>query len=229
MLMSGFFCRQFSIAVWPLAWSPKESAMHTTSAGLASSLDLASSDFRPKPCRKPLWRWAPTGWPGNRSSVAILAGLPAVAALAYWPISTPALKLSVANSASVASAGSAGLSRAITITPWARAFWMAGTMALESLGVIRMVLAPAAIMFSIAVTCPALSPSALPAPVSSLAPLALAASWAPSFIFTKKGLVSVLVIRPMTGWLATAAPAAPASGVAMGRARERGMLCRGGR
>ena len=79
---------------------------------------------------------------------------------------------------------------------------MAGTMALESLGVMRMVFAPAAIMFSIAVTWPALSPSALPAPESSLAPLALAASAAPSFIFTKKGLVSVLVIRPTTGWSA---------------------------
>jgi fructokinase len=75
---------------------------------------------------------------------------------------------------------------------------MAGRMALP-LGVIRMVLAPAAIMFSIAVTWPALSPSVLPAPVSSLAPSFLASAWAPSFIFTKKGLVSVLVIRPITG------------------------------
>ena len=75
---------------------------------------------------------------------------------------------------------------------------MAGMMALLSLGVIRMVLAPAAIMFSIAVTWPALSPSVLPAPDSSLAPLALAAASAPSFIFTKNGLVSVLVIRPIT-------------------------------
>src|SRR5688572_17255383 len=85
---------------------------------------------------------------------------------------------------------------------------MLGMIALLSLGVIRMVLAPAAIMFSMAVTWPALSPSALPAPDSSLAPLALAASAAPSFIFTKNGLVSVLVIRPMTGW--SAAMEAPA-------------------
>src|SRR6478735_7911327 len=86
-------------------------------------------------------------------------------------------------------------------------------MALESLGVMRMVFAPALIMFSMAVTWPALSPSVLPAPVSSLPPLAVAACWAPSFIFTKKGLVSVLVIRPMTGgcWAATvAARAVPA-------------------
>src|SRR5688572_2740344 len=88
---------------------------------------------------------------------------------------------------------------------------MLGTMALLSLGVIRIVLAPAAIMFSIAVTWPALSPSALPAPLSSLAPLALAASAAPSFILTKNGLVSVLVIRPITGWpCARAAPATSA-------------------
>lgn len=107
------------------------------------------------------------------------------------------------------SAGSVGLSSAITSTPLSRAFLMLGMMALLSLGVIRMVLAPAAIMFSIAVTWPALSPSALPAPVSSLAPLACAAAAAPSFIFTKKGLVSVLVIRPITGWpCACTAPAA---------------------
>src|SRR5262245_17133347 len=72
-------------------------------------------------------------------------------------------------------------------------------IALESLGVMRIVLAPAAIMFSIAVTWPALSPSALPAPLSSLAPFSLAFCCAPSFIFTKKGLVSVLVMRPITG------------------------------
>src|SRR5258706_10797477 len=83
---------------------------------------------------------------------------------------------------------------------------MLGMMALLSLGVIRMVLAPAAIMFSIAVTWPALSPSALPAPLSSLAPLASAAAVAPSFILTKKGLVSVLVIRPTTGSAAATAP-----------------------
>ena len=51
-------------------------------------------------------------------------------------------------------------------------------------------------MFSIAVTWLALSPSNLPAAVSSLTPSALAAFCAPSFIFTKNGFVSVLVIRP---------------------------------
>jgi hypothetical protein len=60
--------------------------------------------------------------------------------------------LSVANSASVASMGSVGLSSAITRIPFARAFRIAGTMAFESLTVIKMTFAPAAIMFSIAVT-----------------------------------------------------------------------------
>src|SRR6218665_2116940 len=90
-LMSGFFCRQFSIAVWPLVRSPKLSAMQTTSGGRASSLLLASRVGRPKPLRKPLCRCAPTGWPGSRSSIAITGFLPAIAALAYWPINSPAL------------------------------------------------------------------------------------------------------------------------------------------
>ena len=142
--------------------------------------------------------------PGARSSVAILAVLPAIAAFAYWPISTPALKLSVANSASVASCGSVGVSSAITSTPASRAFLMAGTIALVSLGVIRIALAPAVTMFSIAVTWPALSPSNLPAALISLAPLALAAASAPCFIFTKNGLVSVFVMRPTVGCCAYA-------------------------
>ena len=109
----------------------------------------------------------------------------------------------------MASAGSVGLSSAMNITPCACAFLMAGTIAFESLGVIMMVLAPPAIMFSMAVTWPALSPSCLPAALSSLAPWAVAAACAPSFILTKNGLVSVLVMRPITGWsAATAKPAA---------------------
>src|SRR6266850_3838097 len=140
--------------------------------------------------------------PGARSSVAILAGLPAMAAFAYSPMSTPALELSVAKRASVASWGSVGVSRAITRTPALRAFFTAGTMALVSLGVIRMALAPPDIMFSMAVTWLALSPSNLPAPVMSFAPSFFAAAWAPSFILTKNGLVSVLVIRPTTIWSA---------------------------
>jgi hypothetical protein len=79
--------------------------------------------------------------------------------------------LSVANKASTASIGSVGLSRAITITPWALRLADGRDDGLGvAEGVIRMVLAPAAIMFSMAVTWPALSPSVLPAAESSLAP-----------------------------------------------------------
>src|SRR5215217_1634444 len=85
------------------------------------------------------------------------------------------------------------------MTPAARAFLIAGTIAFVSLGVIRIAFAPAATMFSIAVTWLALSPSNRPAAVISLAPLAFAVPVAPSRIFTKNGFVSVLVMRPMTG------------------------------
>jgi drug/metabolite transporter (DMT)-like permease len=51
---------------------------------------------------------------------------------------------------------------------------------------------------AMAVTWVALSPSNFPAALISLAPLAFAAAIAPSFIFTKNGLVSVLVMRPTT-------------------------------
>src|SRR6266700_3468267 len=198
--MSGAFCRQFSIAVWPLAWSPWVSWLQTTWEALTWSLAFWSTVAAPKPERKPLWRSTPTVIPGARSRVAILAVLPPIAALAYWPISTPAWKLLVANRASTALCGSVGVSRAITSTPFWRAFSMVGTMALVSLGVIRMPLAPAATMFSMAVTWLALSPSNLPAAVISLAPLAWASFSAPSFILTKKGLVSVLVMRPTMTW-----------------------------
>ena len=73
----------------------------------------------------------------------------------------------------------------MTRMPFARALLIAGTMAFASLGVIMMALAPAAIMFSIAATWPALSPSVLPAPDSSRAPFAFAADSAPFFIMTK--------------------------------------------
>src|SRR2546428_6860806 len=79
-------------------------------------------------------------------------------------------------------------------------------MALVSEGVIRMPLAPAVTMFSIAVTWLALSPSNLPAAVSSFAPAALAAFCAPSFIFTKNGFVSVFVTSPTTIWPLPAEP-----------------------
>src|SRR5439155_15251656 len=84
----------------------------------------------------------------------------------------------------------------MTRTPFARAFSTAGTIALVSLGVIMMPFTPDATMFSIAVTWLALSPSNLPAALCSVAPLAVASFWAPSFILTKNGFVSVLVMSP---------------------------------
>src|SRR5690348_8470646 len=111
----------------------------------------------------------------------------------------------------------------MTITPWAWAFLIAGMMALELLGVIRRVLAPAAIMFSIAVTWPALSPSVFPAAESSFAPFALAASVAPSFILTKNGLDSVLVIRPMT--ISSAAEVSAAANVIANAIKAIGLRC----
>ena len=83
-------------------------------------------------------------------------------------------------------------------TPLAWAFFTAGRMA-SPLEVMRMVLAPAVTMFSMAVIWAAVSPSFLPEALISLAPSFLASACAPSFILTKKGLVSVLVIRPMMG------------------------------
>ena len=84
-------------------------------------------------------------------------------AAAHWPMSSPALKLSVAKVASAASAGSSGVSRAMTRMPASRAFSMLGTIAWESLGVMRMPLAPAEMRFSMASTWPSLSPSWAPA------------------------------------------------------------------
>ena len=79
------------------------------------------------------------------------------------PISWPALKLSVAKSASAAVGGSSGVSSVMTRTPASRAFFTVGTIAVELLGTSRMPLAPAAISCSIAATSPSLSPSNLPA------------------------------------------------------------------
>src|SRR5512133_945568 len=159
---------------------------------------------------KPLWRSTATGLPTAASIAAILTVLPFIAAAAYLPISSPATKLLVAKSASEASWGCSGESRAMTSTPASRAFLIAGMMALASLGVIRMPFTPALTIFSIAVTWPSLSPSKAPAAVRSVAPLALASASAPSFILTKKGLVSVLVIRPTL-----TSPAAPEAGAAL--------------
>src|SRR5450759_306032 len=189
--MSGALLRQFSIAVWDFAWSPLAACVQTI---------CGSPALMPKPARNPSCRSWLTVVPGVPSIIAIFAGLPAITALAYWPINWPAVMLLVANRASLAFCGFSGVSSAMTSTPAARAFWMVGTMALLSLGVMRMPLTPALTIFSIAVTWPALSPSYAPAAVSRLTSLVAASFAAPSFILTKKGLVSVLVINPTLIW-----------------------------
>src|SRR3954447_3400610 len=97
---------------------------------------------------------------------------------------------------SAASGGSVWVSSAITSSPAWRALSRDGTIALESLGVIIRPLAPAEIRLSTAATWLSLSPSFLPAKDCRSAPSFLAWASAPSFIFTKNGFVSVLVIRP---------------------------------
>ena len=89
--------------------------------------------------------------------------MPFVAARAYLPISTPALKLFVAKSAFVALGGTVGESRAITMTPFFRAFAIAAFSAFPSATVIRIPLTPAVVMFSIAAIWLALSELLLPA------------------------------------------------------------------
>ena len=112
----------------------------------------------------------------------------------------------MAKVASTAFGGSVGVSSATTSMPACLALSISGTMAFESLGVIRMPLAPAEIRFSIAWTWASLSPSCLPAKLCSVRPALSAACCAPSFILTKKGLVSVLVIRPTIGFSPLAPP-----------------------
>src|SRR5450631_234728 len=156
---------------------------------------------------------------GSRSSITIFAGLPAKVAFAYWPIATPALKLSVANNASVASSGSVGESNAMMTMPWSRHFFTLGTMALLSAGVIRIPLAPALIMFSTTVTWPALSLSVLPAPVSSVTPgIFAAAACAPFCMATKNGLVRVLTTRPTFTGASPAAAVVAAAALVVGAA-----------
>ena len=77
-----------------------------------------------------------------------------------------------------------------------------------------MTLAPCVVMFSSAVTWLALSVSDLPEAVSSLTLSFLACACAPSFIFTKNGFDSVLVMRPI-GDLVVLAGAATAASAAV--------------
>ena len=140
--MFGFFCRQFSIAVCESAVLPPPFPTHTI---------CLSPDLIPKPLRKPSCRSAPTDEPACSSSIAIVTVLPFVAALAYFPIRTPALKLLVAKSASTAEVGLVGESSAITTTPAFLAFAIAAFSAFASATVMRIPLTPAVTMFSIAV------------------------------------------------------------------------------
>ena len=71
-----------------------------------------------------------------------------------------------------------------------------GTIPLVSFGVIRIALAQTFIKRSMASTCPVLSPSDLPARLRKSTPSSFAFASAPSFIFTKNGLVVSLVISP---------------------------------
>ena len=75
--------------------------------------------------------------------MAMVAFLPSSVAAAHLPISLPALKLSVAKVMSTVSAGSGGVSRAMTYRPASRAFLMAALTPVV-VGVIRMPLSPRA-------------------------------------------------------------------------------------
>ena len=88
------------------------------------------------------------------------------------------------------------MSSAITRIPALRARSIEGTIALVSLGVIRIALAPAFTRRSIASTWPVLSPSYLPAKLRKSTPSSFAFACAPSFILAKNGLVFVFVISP---------------------------------
>ena len=94
--MPGSFCSSSPSRSGPWPGRPRVGAAQTI---------CGSPSLMPKPFRKPSWRSWPTETPGARSSVAIFGVLPFsfALALAYSPISSPALRLSVANSASAAS------------------------------------------------------------------------------------------------------------------------------
>src|SRR2546427_9146376 len=95
---------------------------------------------------------------------------------------------------STVSAGSGGVSRAITNRPASRAFLIAGLTSGPD-GVMRMPLSPFEIAFSMAATWLAVSPSSLPAADVSVMPSLSADSLAPLAIATKNGFVEVFVIR----------------------------------
>ena len=121
------------------------------------------------------------------------------------------------------------MSSAITSTPLSRALRSTGTIAFESLATMRIVFAPAAIMFSTAVTWLAWSVTVLPAAVRSFAPRALASAVAPLLIATKNGLVSVFVMSPITGTSAALEAAAVASTMMNSATRSSSMKASFGR
>src|SRR4051812_25609548 len=189
MLMPGSLASSAFMPASPFAVSPSVFTDPTM---------RGSPSLMPKPLRNPWWRCSPLVIPGARSSIAILGSLPCSVALAfaYRPISSPACRLSVANSASTAVSGLVGVSSAITVTPARRAFSIAGTTAVESAGVIRMPFAPSEVIFSRAATWLALSMSLLPAAVRSFTLSSSAVSFATSCIRVQNGFVSRLTMSP---------------------------------
>ena len=123
----------------------------------------------------------------------MLAFLPSIVFAAHWPISSPALKLSVAKVMSTVSGGFGGVSSAITYRPACRAASIAGFTPSVA-GVIKIPWSPRATAASIAAIWVVSSPSSLPAAVVIETLLASPASSAPFCMAMKKGLVLVLVI-----------------------------------
>src|SRR3954454_6902647 len=99
--------------------------------------------------------------------MAIFAGLPANSALAYSPISLPALKLLVAKRALLAFWGSSAVSSAMKTTPWDWYFLIVGTIAFVSLGAMRVLCTRWLTVVTMAVTGDVSAPSNFPAAVTS--------------------------------------------------------------
>ena len=174
-----------------------------------------SCSCRRRRCRSPSGSPGRAGrrrrrWFGVRSSMAILACLPPCAERGLGPLADQLAGLEVVGGEGGVGGvgGSVGVSSAITSMPGLRAFSIVGTIAFESLGVIRMPLAPAAIRFSIAVDLGLVVAVLLAREASAASTPAPwpAACCAPSFILTKNGLVSVLVIRPTIGFSPSCCP-----------------------
>ena len=153
----------------------------------------------PKPWRKPSWRNLPTVTPGARSSVAILAGLPAIAALAYSPDQNAGLEI-VRSEQRVGCALRIGRRIESDHEHACIARLLDGRD--DRLRVARgdqnRLGAAAHHVLDGGDLGRHCRRRTFRPHVISLAPLAFAAAMAPSFIFTKNGLVSVFVMRPTT-------------------------------